>query len=102
MLFSKEQDYSLSYLSRKKGCRLTPIDITWQKAYADCLILTPEEDKERQKRIADTKERKNEITKLKEQIKKIDDEVKIILKELKHEFSSASIEKVHEEIVENH
>ena len=59
-----------SPISRKKGRRLTPLDIAWQKACANCMILTLEEDKERQKRISDTKKKKDEMTKIREQVKK--------------------------------
>ena len=41
--------------SRKKDRKLTPIDKAWEKACAACLISTPEEEKERQKRIAEIK-----------------------------------------------
>ena len=37
---------------------------------AHCLILTPEDEKERQQRIAKIKKRKDEMTKLREQVKK--------------------------------
>ena len=75
-MLSPKNKITPSPISRRKGHRLTPLDITWQKACADYMISTPEEDKERKKRIADTKKRIDEMTKLREQVKKTDNELK--------------------------
>ena len=68
-MFLPKKNINPSPISRKKGRKMTHLDIAWQKACADCLISTPEEDKERQKIIADIKKRKDEMTKLREQVK---------------------------------
>ena len=99
MLLSKNQ-ITPSPISRKKDRRQTPLDIAWQRACVDSLILTPEEEQEREKRFADIKKRKDEMTKLQEQVKKTDDKIKSMLKDWKNEFENESIKKIYDELVE--
>ena len=67
-MLSPKNEVTPSPISRKKNCKLMLLDKAWHKACAACLILTPEEEKERQKRIAEIKKRKDEMTKLREQV----------------------------------
>ena len=46
-----------------------------QRANADCLILTPEEEEVRKKRIDAIKKRKYEMNKIRKEIKENNDEV---------------------------
>ena len=93
LCFHQRTRSSPPLLYQEKSHQLTPLDIVWQKVNADCLTVTPKEEEERKKRMANINNWKDEMAKLREQVKKTDDEVKIILKELKDEVSSVSVEK---------
>ena len=102
MLPSKNKIITPSPLSKKKGRRLTPMDITWQRACADCCHMAPEEEEERNKRIADVKKRKDEMSKLRKEFEEMDDEVTSMVKEInemKNRQSSASVEKIFNKMV---
>ena len=64
MLSSKNKIITPLLCSRKTGRMLTPINIAIQRANVECCILTPEEEDERNKRIADIKKQKDAMTKL--------------------------------------
>ena len=64
--FLKEQDYHPS--PYQENCRLAPLEIAWQRANAACLIVTPKEEEERNKRMADIKKQKDKMAKLREQV----------------------------------
>ena len=78
------------------------MDITWQRACADCCHMAPEEEEERNKRIADVKKRKDEMSKLRKEFEEMDDEVTSMVKEInemKNRQSSAYVEKIYNEMV---
>ena len=105
MLPSKNKIITPSPLSKKKGRRFTPMDIAWQRACADCCHMTPEEEEERNKRIADIKKRKDEMSKLCKEFEEMDDEVTSMVKEInemKNRQSSASVEKIYNEMVKTY
>ena len=65
-------------MSRKKGCRLKPLDIAVQRANATCVIVTPKEEEERNKRLADIKKRKDEMIQLWKPVEEMDNGKKIV------------------------
>ena len=80
-------------------------DQAWQRACADCRHMTPEEEEERNKRIADIKKHKDEMSKLRKEFEEMDDEVTSMVKEInemKNRQSSASVEKIYNEMVKTY
>ena len=98
MLSSKNKIITPSTLIKKKARKFTPIDLAWQRSFADYHHRTLKEEEERNKIIADVKKRKDEMTQLRKLFKEMDDEVTSMVKELKDNENnygklSASVEK---------
>ena len=90
--------------SSYKGRRLTPIDIAWQRAVTDSLIMTPEEEEERNKRLADIKKRKDKMYQLRKEVEEMDNEVANMVKEMNrngnnYALSNASVKDIYDEMV---